>query len=123
LGSKAINIKKIGKSALFSQVVTVILTAIFAIVVYFGNISESISNVILLGIIIFSVFFGGFVLSKNIEHSGLLNGLFLALVYIMLLVPLSIILNKTLMFGKDEITKIICILGAGMLGGIIGINT
>ena len=116
-------VKKVLKCTLLSFVVTVLLGGILAFFVYFCSIQESTAKIIIFAIMVISVLFSGFVLSKNLERNGLFNGLLLGLCYFGAILILSFILNGKISFGMANITRLITVAAAGMLGGIIGINT
>ncbi|MBR4721300.1 MAG: TIGR04086 family membrane protein [Clostridia bacterium] len=116
-------IKKVLKCVLLAFVVTVILGGILAFFVYFWQMQESTVRIAVFAIMIISVLFSGFVLAKNLERNGLFNGLLMGLIYFGVILILSLVLYGKTSFGVANITRLITIAAAGMLGGIIGINT
>lgn len=116
-------VKKVLKCTLLSFVVTILLGGILAFFVYFCSLQESTVRITVFAIMIISVLFSGFVLSKNLERNGLFNGLLMGLCYFGVILILSFILSGKISLGMANITRLITIAAAGMLGGIIGINT
>ena len=116
-------VKKVLKCVLLSFVVTVILGGILAFFVYFWQVQEATVKITVFAIMIISVLFSGFVLAKNLERNGLFNGLLMGLIYFGAILVLSFILNGKISFGMANITRLVTVAAAGMLGGIIGINT
>lgn len=114
---------KISRCALLSLVVTVILCGIFAFCVHLWQIEESTARTIVFAIVIVSLIFGGFVLAKNIGHSGLLNGLLMSVIYFFALLLLSLITGGGSFSGAADVTRFVTIIASGMLGGILGVNT
>lgn len=123
MGNKIAEFGKISKCVLLSFITTVILCGLFAAAVCLWQIDEGTSRIVVFGIMIVSVLFGAFVLAKNLEHSGLLNGLIMALIYFGVILLMSFILNGRVSLGIRDLTRLITISASGVLGGILGINT
>lgn len=115
--------KKVLKCVLLSFVMTVLLGGLLAFFVYFLEVQESTVKIIVFAIMIVSVLFSGFVLAKNLERNGLFNGLLMGVIYFAVIMLLSFILNGKISFGVANITRLVTVTAAGMLGGILGINT
>lgn len=115
--------KKVLKCVLLSFVMTVLLGGILAFVVYFWQVEEPTVKIIIFAVMILSVLFGSFVLAKNLEKNGLVNGLLMAIIYFLIILIISFVLNGSLSFGVNNITRLVTLSAAGMLGGILGINT
>ena len=109
------------KFALLSLILTVILCAIFALIVHFGNIEESMARTVVFGIMIFSVLVGAFLLAKSKRRSGLVNGLLMSVVYFIVIMLISAILGGKV-FSLDSLSRFAVLAAAGMLGGIVGVN-
>jgi len=120
---KIAEFSKISKCVLLSFILTIILCGLFAAAVCLWQIDEGTARIVIFAIMIVSVLFGAFVLAKNLEHSGLLNGLIMALVYFGVILLMSFILNGRIFVGIRDLTRLITISASGMLGGILGINT
>lgn len=115
-------LKKILKCVLLSFVMTVLLGGILAAAVYFWEIEEPVARIIAFAIMIVSVLFGSFVLAKNLNKNGLVNGLLMAIIYFAVILILSVILNGKAALKVSDITRFITIICSGMLGGVLGIN-
>ena len=116
-------IKKVLKCVLLSFVMTVLLGGILAFLVYFRQIDEAAAKISVFAIMTVSVLFGSFVLAKNLEKNGLINGLLMAAIYFAVILLTSFILNKRVYLGTENLTRLVTLSAAGMLGGILGINT
>lgn len=114
---------KISKCVLLSLIVTIMLCGIFALLVYLWQIEESTARVVGFAFMLVSVLFGAYVLAKNVEHSGLLNGLIMALEYFLVILFLSFLINGRISISVRDITRLVTVAASGMLGGILGINT
>ena len=119
----AVKIGIILRCVLLSFVVTVILSGILAAIVCFCRVDESAVRIIIFLMMILSVFFSAYVLAKNIDRAGMLNGLIMAAVYFSIIVLFSFAANGKISFKITDLLRFITLVSAGMLGGIIGINT
>ncbi len=117
-----IDFKKTLKGVLLSLAISILLTVLLAVVVFFADLSDrTVSTLILLASAL-SVFLGAIILSKNIESRGLLNGLLLAILYFLVLFAVSS-LSGAVAIDRSNLLRFISVLAAGMLGGILGINS
>lgn len=118
---KYISPVKIFKSVLLAYIVTILLIGIFSVFIAYLTISDKTAELVLFAIIIVSILFSSFVLSRNIERAGLLNGFLLALGYCAVLYLGSLFKDAqpTSMYASRYIT--LC--ASGALGGILGINS
>lgn len=118
-----INMANILKGVLLALVLSVILTALAAVFVCFMNVSDRTVSNLIFAVSAVSVLAAAFVLAKNSEQRGLLNGLLLGIGYFAVLAALSLIINGGIGFGSQLFFRCFAILAAGMLGGVLGINT
>lgn len=117
------NIKKIFIGTFLSLLISLVLIFVLAIVVYFSNITERTVSSVIFAVSVVSVFFGAFILAKNITSRGLLNGLVLAGVYFAVIFLISLLVNGTVTPSVNNFLRLLSILAAGSLGGVLGINT
>ena len=120
---KIIHPDKIIKSVLLSQIITVILTGLLSVVVTLCNIKESTAGILIFAVIIVSVLLGAFVLAKNVEAGGLVNGFCLAVGYYAVLILISLAIGDKIKIDATGITRLVTVLASGMLGGVLGVNT
>lgn len=118
----AIDLKKIAKAVLLSQLSTIILIGIFGIFAYFGKVTENTANIVTLGLIVISLIFATFILAKNIERAGLINGLVTSALFFLITAVISAIIKGRFSISEYEVTRLVMMLSAGMLGGVLGIN-
>jgi len=115
--------KKILKGTFLAVLLSIIFMFILAIVVYFANLQErTVSAMVFLASAV-AVFLGAFFLARNIESKGLLNGLLLAVFYFVILLILSLAVNKGITLSLSNFLRLISCLASGALGGVLGINT
>lgn len=122
MNAQGISISKSLKALFLSVVLSILSVGIFSIFVFFFNISDRTISTIVLLLSALSVFFASFVLAKNCEKNGLLNGLFLAGLYFLVLIGLSLLLNGSVSFDFSNLLRLLSVIAAGALGGILGIN-
>lgn len=121
--AKTLEFKKILKGVLFALVLSILLMGILAVFVFFMNISDRTVSTVILALSALSVFLGALILAKNISGRGLLNGLVLAAIYFAVLTVISAAINGSVSLESSNIIRCVSILAAGMLGGVLGINT
>ena len=123
MGKGLFEFKKVLQCVLLAFVVTLILCGILAFLVFYLPIEEQTARTVIFAMMIVSVLFSGFVLAKNVSKNGLLNGLLMALIYFLAVFLVTLAVNGKTAVGVSEITRLITLSAAGMLGGILGINT
>ena len=120
---KNLNFRKILVGVAISFLLSLVLLAGLTALVYFGDFDDSMVSVFVLCVSVISVFVGAFVLAKNIQAGGLVNGLALGLVYCIALFLLSLTIDGGVDLGVATFTRIAVILASAMLGGVLGINS
>ena len=117
-----LNLKAVFSGSLISLILTVILIFICAIIYYFSNISQNVVNLIIFFIAILSVFWGGFITSKNVSSKGFLYGLMTAVFYFIIIIAAAFIINKNFSLSANILTMLGGGICAGILGGTLGVN-
>ena len=107
-------ITNIAKGVIISLITTFILLFIFAVVLTYTDVSETIINPVIIVITAISILIGSSIGNIKIKKNGLLNGAFIG--------GISSILNWK--FGLELQSLIMIAVGMifGILGGIIGVN-
>ncbi len=121
--AKALDFKKILKGVLFSLVFSILTMGILSVIVFFTNISDRTVSLLIFILSALSVFLGALIVAKNISSRGLLNGLVLGLGYFAVLALLSLCINGSVALETQNLMRLMAALAAGMLGGVMGINT
>ena len=119
---KNLNFRKILIGAGISFLLSLVLIALLTVLVYFGDFDDSTVSVFVLAVSVISVFVGAFVLARNIQGGGLINGLVLGLIYCLVLIIVSFLFGGVV-FDFSNITRLAVILASAMLGGVLGINS
>ena len=120
---KNLCLKKILISVGISILLSVIMLLIVTALVHFGDLDERTISALVLGVSVLCVVAGAFILARNIPGGGLINGLALGVIYFAGLLVLSIAVNGSVALDMENITRALLIIVAGMLGGVLGINT
>ncbi len=115
-------INNIAKGVGIALLTTFILLFIFAAILTYTEISETITNPVIIVITAISILIGSSIGNIKMKKNGLLNGALIGGIYIFTIYLISSILNWR--FGLEIQSIIMIIIGMifGILGGIIGVN-
>lgn len=116
------NIKKVIKGSAFSIIITLIGLLIYSIILRYTSVSESTIPTIVIIITAISVLIGSTISTSNIKKNGIINGMFVGLIYIAIIYLLSSIVTGNFLLNITSIIMIITSVLTGALGGIIGVN-
>lgn len=116
------NIKKIIKGSAFSIIITLIGLLVYSIILSYTSVSESTIPTIVIIITAISILIGSTISTSNIKKNGIINGMFLGLIYIAIIYLLSSIVTGNFLLNITSIIMIITSVLTGALGGIIGVN-
>ena len=116
-------ITRIIKGLLLSFAITFISLFIFAILLTYTNLSESLIPVVTIALTFISILIGTMIGVRKMNKNGMLNGAMIGGFYVLLLYFISSILGTGFTMNLYTIFMIIGGILAGMIGGIIGINT
>ena len=116
------NCIRIAKGSVISIGITLILLFIFALLLTYTNMQESIINSVVIIISAVSVLIGSSISTIKIKKNGLLNGGLVGIIYILSIYILSSITETDFNLNLSATIMLITSIVAGMLGGIIGIN-
>lgn len=112
----------IGKGIIIAFVSTFVFLFIFAIILTYTNISESIIPTVIIVITIISILLGSSISTIKIKKNGIVNGGIIGLSYILMLYLISSIVHTGFALNIYSIVMIILSILAGMIGGIVGVN-
>lgn len=115
-----INFKGVLKGTLFSVIITFIIIMILALLSYFTKIGETVITAGVYASVIISVLFGSIVTAKVASQKAFLHVMLLCLIYVMILIGVSWLVNGTLVFNSHFFAMIGGTFAAGFLGLIIG---
>lgn len=116
------NIIKILKGSAISIIITLIGLLIYSIILSYTSVSESTIPTIVIIITAISILIGSTISTSNIKKNGIINGMFVGLIYIAIIYLLSSIVTGNFLLNITSIIMIITSVLTGALGGIIGVN-
>lgn len=116
------NIKKVIKGSAFSIIITLIGLLVYSIILSYTSVSESTIPTIVIIITAISLLIGSTISTSNIKKNGIINGMFVGLIYIAIIYLLSSIVTGNFLLNITSIIMIITSVLTGALGGIIGVN-
>lgn len=114
---------KISKGLIISFIVSLISIFIFAILLAYTNISDSIIPIVIVFLTFVSILIGSIISMRKVSKNGLINGAIIGGTYVVLLYLISSILNTGFTFNIYTVIMIISGIISGIIGGIIGINS
>lgn len=120
--TKSNSFMKIIKGSIISIVISIILLFIFAIILTYTNVSESVMVPVIICITAVSILIGGVICSSNIRKNGLFNGGLVGVIYILVLYLISSFITGKFNFSTYSIIMILVSIASGALGGIFGVN-
>lgn len=116
------NIKKVIKGSAFSIIITLIGLLVYSIILSYTSVSESTIPTIVIIITAISILIGSTISTSNIKKNGIINGMFVGLIYIAIIYLLSSIVTGNFLLNITSIIMIITSVLTGALGGIIRVN-
>lgn len=109
------------KCLLFSYILTAALLLLLAFLLYKVGLTEKIVSIAIIAIYVIATFFAGFVAGKRMQNRKFLWGLMMGGMYFLVLVAVSLIVNRTTEgLGTSFLTTLVLCAGGGMLGGMLG---
>lgn len=112
----------IAKGVGIALLITVILLTIFAILLTYTQISETVIPTVIIVITAISILIGSSIGNIKIKKNGLINGAIIGGIYMITIYLISSILNWNFGLQLQSILMIIVGMIFGILGGIIGVN-
>lgn len=105
-----------------SLISSLLLLIIFAVVLTYTNISETVVGPVIIILTAISILFGSSISNMKIKKNGLLNGGLIGGMYMLTIYLISSILNWDFTLNLDALIFIVVGIAFGLLGGIIGVN-
>lgn len=102
--------------------VTFILIVIFSFVLANTDLNDNLIKPVLIGITVLSLSLNTFNSLKKLKSKGIIYGLIIGIFYLLVLLIISLILNKGIEFSMYSYIVIIATLLSSMIGGILGVN-
>lgn len=118
----SLDFRKIFIGSAVSLALSVLFMCVLAVFVFFLNVSDRTTSMLIFALSALAVFLGALFLAKNIPSRGMINGLLLAVIYFLVLSAVSVAVTGEISLNSTNLFRILATLFAGMLGGILGIN-
>ena len=116
------NLIRIIKGSGVALGITLLLLFIFAVVLTYTNIAESVIKPVIIIVTAISILIGSSLSTLKIKKNGLLNGAIVGFIYIFSLYIISSITGSGFNLNIISIIMLVASVVAGMVGGIIGVN-
>ncbi|MBO5142485.1 MAG: TIGR04086 family membrane protein [Clostridia bacterium] len=110
------------KGVVISYAMTIVLIALYSLILAKTNVSESTIPTCMIMICIVSILIGSSICNKKIKEKGLVNGGIVGFSYILVLYLLSSIFVTGFALSTYSLVMILFCVLAGILGGIVGVN-
>ena len=113
---------RILKGSITAIVLTVIILFVFALLLAYTNMPETVVTPVVIGTTGISLLIGSIVSSIKIRKQGLINGALVGAIYIITIYLLSSMIQKDFGLNVSSIIMLVMAILSGALGGIIGVN-
>lgn len=110
------------KGYVISLIVSLISLFIYAVILVNTNIQENTIKPVIITLTAISILIGSSISSLKIRKNGIINGIIVAIMYVLSLYILSSIAICGFAFNLSSIIMIVVGIIIGALGGIIGVN-
>lgn len=117
------NIFRVAKGSAISIILTVIILFIFALLLAYTNMPETVITPVVICTTGISLLIGSIVSSRKIRKQGILNGMLVGLIYVATIYLLSSMILKDFGINTSSLIMIVVAILTGALGGIIGVNS
>ena len=108
------------KTLLFSYILTGVLLAFLAVLLYKLRLDEKAVALAIIVIYVIGTFFEGFVAGKRLKNRKFLWGLLLGMAYFVVLALVSLVVGRGhIQLGNSFLTTLVLCAGGGMLGGML----
>ena len=108
------------KTLLFSYILTGVLLALLAFLLYKVGLTESIVSIVIIAIYVVATFFAGFIAGKRLKNRKFLWGLLMGSAYFLVLAGISMALGEPAgHLGDSAVTTLVLCAAGGMLGGML----
>ena len=120
--SSPLSLMSILKSLMFSYGFTLIVFTVFALLLTYTSMPDSIMGTVVFITMVFSVMIAGFMTGKRANSRGWLNGAVGGLLYVLILYIVGAVFVTGLIFDSHVLWLLIIGFLSGAFGGIVGIN-
>ncbi len=108
------------KCLLFAYIVTVVLLAVLAFLLYKLGLGEKFVSGAIIAIYVLATVLGGLIAGKRMQNRRFLWGLLVGAAYFVILAVVSVIFDQgSIQVGSSFFTTLVLCAGGGMLGGML----
>lgn len=120
--SSSNSLLKILKGSILAIATTLIILLIYAIILTYTSVNEMTIPTVIIITTALSILIGSQITTSKIKKNGIINGMFVGIIYIMFLYIISSTITKNFSLNNYSIIMIAISIATGGLGGIIGVN-
>jgi len=110
------------KTLILAFAISFVCIIIYSIILSFTSVSDNTMAIITQIITMISIVIAALYCGKKVKSKGWLYGMIVGLLFVLLMIPISMIWGQTPTFDKYFTAKIIMGTLVGFIGGIIGVN-
>lgn len=110
------------KSVFLALIISLICIIIYAVVLSITPVTDDTMSIITQVITMISIVAASVYCSKKTKNKGWLYGIIIGIVFILVIIPISMIWGQMPTFDKYFIAKLLMASLVGLIGGIIGVN-
>ena len=110
------------KSIFLALIISLVCIIIYAVVLSITPVSDNTMSIITQVITMISIVAAAMYCSKKIKSKGWLYGIIIGIIFVLIIIPISMIWGQIPAFDKYFIAKVLMASLAGFIGGIIGVN-
>ena len=119
-GNEKVPVLFLLKCLLFAYIVTVVLLAVLAFLLYKLGLGEKFVSGAIIAIYVLATVLGGFIAGRRMRNRRFLWGLLVGAAYFVILAVVSIVFDQgRIQVGRSFFTTLVLCAGGGMLGGMI----
>ncbi len=119
-GNEKVPVLFLLKCLLFAYIVTVVLLAVLAFLLYKLGLGEKFVSGAIIAIYVLATVLGGFIAGRRMRNRRFLWGLLVGAAYFVILAVVSIVFDQgSIQVGRSFFTTLVLCAGGGMLGGMI----
>ena len=108
------------KCLLFSYIVTAVLLAVLAFLLYKLGLGEKLVSGAIIAIYVLATVLGGFIAGKRMKNRRFMWGLLVGAAYFVILAVVSAVFGQgAIQVGRSFFTTLVLCAGGGMLGGMM----
>lgn len=105
-----------------AMVITAVALLILTLFMFYGNVSDEISEACATVAAFMSVFYAGFMSAGKRRCAGFLSGLIAGALYVLLMIIIGFVITGTFSISAESVKMFSLSAFGGVLGGIFGVN-